>query len=622
MAQEFVYPKSESELRTIQDEFYRISKDAVTNRVRPSFRGLIEIISSETVVLTAIHNIKANKGSETAGTDGRMMREHILEQDYEVIINLVRTKLLDKDFIPEQIRRVWIPKEGKKEKRPLGIPSIIDRILQECIRIVIEPIFEAQFFNHSYGFRPMRESCMALGRVTYLVHNTGYHWIVEGDISKYFDTVHHNTLLKRMKFMGIHDSRLLMIIKKFLKAGILNEVKQNPIGTPQGGILSPLLANIYLDSFDQWIFRQWEGKTTSHDYSWCNRYRALRGTDLHPAYLVRYADDWVLITNSREHAIAWKRRINSFLQEKLKLKLSEEKTVITNVRKKNIKFLGYEYKLTKGKSRTGYIPKTMPNRDRVKRKIKSILKHTQRLSKSNTFEIIHNINLVNSMIRGLINYYESTTLVCVILSKYSYTLNWAGIWALKRFGVDWLPANKVNNLTSVHSDYETKLPTITVNELKIGITNIGFCKFRKIDPKNQQETPYTQIGRKLHFERTNKKPLKVRADELLSLHTSKLIAEGKKGRLYNFEFYLNRAYVFNRDRGKCKICRDDLHNYDVHIHHIHPLFPLNEVNRVKNLACMHEDCHRMIHSNADYSYLNATVWKRIKDFREKLKLIL
>jgi RNA-directed DNA polymerase len=287
-----------------------------------------------------------------------------------------------------------------------------------------------------------------------------------------------------------------MIIKKFLKAGIMNEIKENPIGTPQGGVLSPLLANIYLDGFDQWVFRQWEGKITNHDYSWGNKYRALRGTGLQPAYLVRYADDWVLITNSREHAIAWKRRINSFLQDKLKLKLSEEKTVITNVRKKNIKFLGYEYKLTKGKSRTGYIPKTMPNRDRVKRKVQSILIHIQRLSKSNTFEIIHNINRINSMIRGLINYYEPTTLVYVILSKYSYTLNWAGIWALKRFGVDWLQASKVNNLTSVHSDYETKIPTIMVDELKIGITNIGFCKFRKVIQKNQEETPYTQTGRK------------------------------------------------------------------------------------------------------------------------------
>ena len=134
----------------------------------PRFKGLLEIISSETVILSAIHNIKANQGSQTPGSDGETMRENILEKDYPEVISRVQAAL--KDYHPDPVRRVYIPKPGKTEKRPLGIPAVIDRIIQECVRIVIEPILEAQFFAHSYGFRPMRDAHMALERTSYIVH--------------------------------------------------------------------------------------------------------------------------------------------------------------------------------------------------------------------------------------------------------------------------------------------------------------------------------------------------------------------------------------------------------------------------------------------------------------------
>lgn len=121
------------------------------------------------------------------------------------------------------MRRVWIPKPGKQEKRPLGIPSVVDRIVQEFIRLVIEPICEAKFFEHSYGFRPMRSTQQALERLCDVVHNTGYHWIIEGDISKFFDKVNHKILLNKLWNIGILDKRLLMVIKQMLKAGIMNE---------------------------------------------------------------------------------------------------------------------------------------------------------------------------------------------------------------------------------------------------------------------------------------------------------------------------------------------------------------------------------------------------------------
>ena len=143
VAQKFDYPKTEYELEKLLDNLYRETKKAVVNKEAPRFKGLIEIIGSEVVILTAIHNIKSNKGSKTEGSDKRSIRPDILEEKYEITIEQIQKAL--KPYTPDDIKRVYIPKPGKKEKRPLGIPTIKDRIIQGCIRIVIEPIMEAQF---------------------------------------------------------------------------------------------------------------------------------------------------------------------------------------------------------------------------------------------------------------------------------------------------------------------------------------------------------------------------------------------------------------------------------------------------------------------------------------------
>ncbi|WP_256711114.1 reverse transcriptase domain-containing protein [Paenibacillus sp. FSL A5-0031] len=265
LVQKFDYPKSESELKEVLDNLYTETKCAVENHERPTFKGLLEIMTADATILTAIHNIKANKGSETSGSDEETLRINILQKEYSEVIG--RVKACFKQYRPLPVRRVLIPKPGKSENRPLGIPAIIDRIVQECVRIVIEPILEAQFFKHSYGFRPMRDANMAIGRLTHITHSTGYHWVVEGDISKFFDNVNHRILLKKLWSIGIRDQRVLMIIKSMLKAGIMDELKINPLGTPQGGIISPLLANAYLDCLDKWITREWEEKSTRIKYA-------------------------------------------------------------------------------------------------------------------------------------------------------------------------------------------------------------------------------------------------------------------------------------------------------------------------------------------------------------------
>ena len=170
--------------------------------------------------------------------------------------------------------------------------------------------------------------------------------------------------------MGVRDRRVLQIIKAMLKAGVMDECDVNEEGTPQGGLISPLLANAYLDIMDEWVSKQWESKTTRYNYaSASSRYRAQHRTGLIPGYLVRYADDFVIVTDTCAHAEDWKARLQKFLKEKMKLTLSQEKTLITDIRKKHIKFLGFEFKMVRGKSRRGYIPRTIPDRDRLKRNV-------------------------------------------------------------------------------------------------------------------------------------------------------------------------------------------------------------------------------------------------------------
>jgi group II intron reverse transcriptase/maturase len=443
LAQKFDYPKTEKQLQEIQDKMFELSKYAKDNHTRPAFKSILEIIQSEVVIITAIHNIKSNKGSNTSGTDGETMQEDFLNKPYGEIIQTIQVSL--NSYKPKLIKRVYIPKPGKNEKRKLGIPSIIDRIVQECVRLVIEPIFEAQFYKHSYGFRPMRSTDMALETATRQVSRTGQTWFVEGDICKFFDSINHRKLLKRIWHMGIRDKRILMLIKMMLKSGVMNEIEVNEFGAIQGGIISPLLANIYLDMFDQWITKQWTHKKTRFKYKdeYITTKVLKRDTNLETAYLIRYCDDWIILTDSKINAIKWKERIEIFLKTKLKLELSMDKTLITNIKRKTIKFLGFEFKVAKGSSKTGYITRTMPNRLRVKEKIKDILFEIKTLKKiTQKNKLIHAINVVNSKIRGIINYYEGCTWVYLVLKKYSQVLIWAGYRALKDNGGKWIPAGR------------------------------------------------------------------------------------------------------------------------------------------------------------------------------------
>ncbi|KFL14477.1 group II intron reverse transcriptase/maturase [Anoxybacillus geothermalis] len=600
---------------------YAITKECLEKGDIPRFKGLVEIASSDAVIVSAIHKIKANQGSKTAGTDGQTIND-ILTQNYDEVINFV--KRCFKNYKPKLIRRVYIPKPGKKEKRPLGIPTIADRIIQECVRMTVEPILEAQFFQHSYGFRPYRDTKQAIERCVFICNRIGYNWVIEGDIKDFFDNVNHTILIKQLWHMGIRDRRMLMIIKAMLKAGVMKETKVNEMGTPQGGIISPLLANVYLHKLDQWITREWEEKKMRNGTTIrTSKYNSLRNhsTITRPEFYVRYADDWVLFTDSKENAEKWKYRIKKYLKENLKLELSDDKTLITNIKKKPMKFLGFKIKMIPHGKGGKYVGYASADTEKIKRKVEQIKKDLRKLKFATDQEwLITDINRINSKIRGIINYYSSAPSINRDVRPFRENFKYASYKALKKYGAKWIPANQCYNLASLYPDRTEQVPAIKIEGKWLGIMSIGFATWTKANQKNQKETPYTAEGRKIRLQNTGKKPLAVRAQWLLDSGYLNLIQGVKSNKLYNFEFFMNRCYAFNRDKGKCKICGDILQPFNTRTHHINNKLPLNEINRVSNLATVCDKCHTLIHlkdlSNVNLSHLKTNAIKKLEKYRK------
>ncbi|WP_260663653.1 group II intron reverse transcriptase/maturase [Enterococcus casseliflavus] len=316
------------------DELY----DKSNNKPHYRFYKLLEMIVSPQNVELAYRNIKRNTGSKTAGTNQHTI-SYLSEWTNDEMVTYVKRRM--DNYPPHEVRRVDIPKPNGKT-RPLGIPSIEDRLIQQCIKQVLEPICEAKFYGHSYGFRPNRSAHHALTRAYFLVNKANLHYVVDTDIKGFFDNIQHGKLLKQLWSIGIQDKRLLKIISKMLKAPI-KKIGIPEKGTPQGGILSPLLSNVVLNELDWWIASQWEHIKTRKDYNVyrenrvdkSNQYKLLRkSTSLKEVFIVRYADDFKLFCKDYKTAQKLYTAVRKWLKERLGLDISEEKSKIVNLRKK------------------------------------------------------------------------------------------------------------------------------------------------------------------------------------------------------------------------------------------------------------------------------------------------
>ena len=373
----------------IYDRLYRKSRDNMV------FDDLISIIIDEKNILLAYRNIKANKGSKTAGYDEKTIKD-INKYKVSKWIKLVRERINNFKAMP--VRRVMIEKYSGGF-RPLGIPTIEDRLIQQCIKQALEPIVEAKFYKRSYGFRPDRSAENAIAEVTKFINLNKLHYVVDIDIKGFFDNINHGKLLKQIWAMKIRDKKLIKIISEMLKAEVIGVGKQNK-GTPQGGILSTLLSNIVLNELDHWINSQWEGIKTKPYSEQYNKIRALKKTNLKEMYIVRYCDDFKILTNNYKDAQKIFIAVKKWLKERLSLDINPEKSKVINLRKNYSEFLGFKLKARlKGKS---FVVKSKIN-NKAKKKI--IEKYNNQLSEIIGKPTRRNVEKLNSMILGWHNYY-------------------------------------------------------------------------------------------------------------------------------------------------------------------------------------------------------------------------
>ncbi len=616
---------NEAGLKQLLDFLYARSKQGII------FTGLLEAVSHEVTITTAIHNIKSNKGSKTAGVD-KVKMDRYLQMPRDEVIGLV--KAMFHYYKPKPAKRVYIPKSNGKT-RPLGIPTILDRIVQECIRIVIEPICEARFYPHSYGFRPYRAQKHAVMDIVNLINASWKSpdqptWALEGDIKGCFDNINHRLLLQKIWRMGIHDKRLIKIIGEMLKAGYIEYgmFKNDGQGTPQGGILSPLLANVYLNDFDWYVGRKYYDPHRQCKHK-CNDTRRLKWAGVTPKYNIRYADDWVILTSTRQEAERLKRELTEYFRYKMKLELSQEKTKVTDMKTEGIHFLGFVIKAEKPRrtpesNKQHFVGKPLPDMERLGIKVKKLCKEIQDIRMyAEPNSRVAQIQYINSVIMGIAEYLRPA------ISAHAFhaidrRVNNSAFSAWKRMYPDkynaWqIPLKDLSNLPHRHEGYISKTFAIPLEGKWIGIT-MAFITHTAHEKMafDQRVTPYTDEGRRRYVKyRNQSKPLPCNRP---SINTSKeiLMAAYATGK-YNFEYFMNREYAFNRDKGKCRCCGTPLLDNTLRrCHHVDNRLPLDKINKVSNLAWVCEKCHRMIHNSPIPQETDLKTKRKIEKFKQKL----
>ena len=366
---------SVDKVQELQRALYCAAKRSETRR----FHALYDKVYRKDIMWAAWEKVKANRG--VAGADGQSLKS-IEESGVEAFLSQLEEELREGRYRPEAVKRVNIAKPDGRI-RPLGIPVIRDRVVQAAVKIVIEPVFEADFEGCSYGFRPKR-SAQGANEVIRETANRGYNWVLDADIESYFDTIDQERLMEMVE-QRISDRKMLKLIRKFLEAGVLEDgkVRKPTTGTPQGGVLSPLLANIYLNYLD----KEWK---ESHSRE---------------GVLVRYADDLVILCQS-EAQVREALRLLEGIMEQLGLRLHPTKTRIVDLRegREGFDFLGFHHRKVRSWRWKRYYLQRWPRAKAlaaIREKIRSIAGERYRLS----WSLQMMIRVLNPVLRGWGNYF-------------------------------------------------------------------------------------------------------------------------------------------------------------------------------------------------------------------------
>jgi RNA-directed DNA polymerase len=422
----------------MQDKLARWSTE---NKER-KFDRLLRLIADRTWLAEAARVTLASGGARTAGIDGidkRRMEGNLPEE-----LLRIRAELLAGTYEPLPARRVYIPKASDKSKlRPLGIPSLRDRLVERAMLMAMQPIWESDFHRLSYGFRPERSVHHAIRTVKFQLQDGGEQsvvgrWIIEGDLASYFDTVHHRLLMRAVR-KRIADQRFLALLWKLLKAGCVDRglFRAASEGVPQGGVLSPLLSNIMLNEFDQWMEANYLSKKVRKD-RWAWNFGILKRRPIAvrenrqwlPAVAYcRYADDFtVVVKGTRAHAQEIREACRSFLEGKLKLTLNMAKTHVTHVNDGFV-FLGHRIIRKRGPSGRMRPVTTIPwtKYRGLARKL------VQELSSNYSVNSIDEVEHLNRILAGWANFYQFTDYTATVFQRLDRLVFWKlGCWLARK----------------------------------------------------------------------------------------------------------------------------------------------------------------------------------------------
>lgn len=567
-------------MQSVFDELYENSL------AKCEFKNLISIITTEENIRLAYRNLKKNTGSRTPGTDGKTIT-YLAKMSEVELISMVQQKF--EWYQPQSVRRKEIPK-GNGKTRPLGIPTIMDRLIQQCILQVMEPICEAKFCDTSNGFRPNRGVENALAQAEKHMQTSNLHIVIDIDIKGFFDNVNHGKLLRQIWAMGIHDKKLLCIISAIPKAEVAG-IGFPEKGTPQGGIISPLLSNIVLNELDWWITSQWVGMPTRHEYSGkihengtkdqSKKYRELRKTKLKECYIVRYADDFKIFCRKHSDAVKLFEATKAWLKDRLGLDISPEKSKIVNLKHDYSDFLGFRIKVHKGKGNKYVVvshiaPKAL---DKIKESAKEKVKAIQH--SSGEMEEFKVVNDYNSFVMGVHNYYRMATAASPDIQRLAFEIK----IAIKNRLQERVQRRSDQTIPGYAKRYAKSKEIRFIG--KNILLPIGYIQHHPPIHKKKSVNKYTAAGRaEIHKN--------LESVDMTILH----ILMRNPNMSASAEYNDNRISLYVAQQGKCSVTKERLSLEDIHCHHKLPR-SLGGGDDYANLIILHERIHRLVHATQE-----------------------
>jgi RNA-directed DNA polymerase len=565
-----------------------------SNEPETQFKHLYKYLFRRQWVEAALERVMRNRGSRSPGVDG-MTRSNVDEKGRACLIDAIIEELQAQTYQPQPTRRVYIPKANGK-KRPLGIPTLKDRVVQQMVKMLIEPIFEAQFLPCSYGFRPNRCTWDALAEAyNYLSYSCYYHTVIEGDIHDCFGSINHARLMVELG-RRLQDDRLLALLWNMLRAGVMEDLRyfETSEGTPQGGIVSPLLANVYLHALDEWFHVRF------HALRGYQRYKQQYAGKLTYVRYIRYADDFiVLLRGTEEQATSLKQELAELVSQELKMTLSNEKTLITHA-SQGFDFLGVRTFVAPRWSDPGHwLPYQIPA-------TKSVQSYRHKLGElvQPQYDYLppgERIRAINRLVEGWANYHRwgnakemfsklgwwTTIQVHRMLRRYM-----PGVGKWTTYEKYFWPVAECDNLKQWAQNTHCRTPSVDVGGgYRVGLVPMGLISTATYWKWRGTRIP-AAFPLPAEAEVGSQRPIGFyTADEVvINAQVNHGAAEG-----YDAFYFLRRKEAFQRDAYTCTVCgyrskrqREEVH--DLECHHINP----QGGHGLENLRTVCIPCHRRL----------------------------